>query len=137
VLRTIGLILSLSQPALAQEPGWAGGYGGLSFGTAEPEVEVFVGAMTERGPAVVGIELGAAAEDGALALTGRVGRSVGETLLYGLAGLGSGEGEGVLLGAGASRRLGGVRIGGELRHDLGEGQEDGETRLGGRIALEF
>lgn len=136
MLRTAALILMLSPPALAQEPGWTGGYGGLSVGTASPDVALFFGAMAEHGPAVVGIEVGAGLEEGEMALTGRVGRGLGGTLLYGLAGVGSGEGDGVLLGAGASRRLGQVRIGGELRHGLG-GEAEGETRLGGRIALEF
>ena len=136
-MRAACMILILAGPLSAQEAGWSGGYGGLSLGTAEPDAELFVGAMTERGPAVLGVELGTGLGEGEVALTGRVGHGLGGTLLYGLAGLGSGAGEGVVLGAGASRRLGGLRVGGELRHDFGDAAEDGGTRLGGRIALEF
>ena len=133
--RAIGMILTLAQPAMAQEAGWAGGYGGLSLGTGSPDVEFFLGAMAEHGPAVMGVEFGAG--EGDLAVTGRLGRGLGGTLLYGLAGVGSGADQGLLLGAGASHRLGGVRVGGELRHGLGSAPEDGETRIGGRISLEF
>ena len=139
-------ILALASPAPAADADWAGAYGGVGVATGGSEAELFVGALTERGPAVLGLELGAGlgkGGSGGLALTGRLGAGLGGTLVYGLAGLGhdgadGAEGDaGVILGAGASRRLGGIRVGGELRHERTGGAGSSETRLGGRFALEF
>ena len=137
MIRHAAILLLAAAPAWAQDAPWAGSYGGLSLSTSGPGVELFVGSMTGSGPALLGFELGAG--EGDLALTGRIGRGVGETLVYGLAGIDfeeRDEGEaGLFLGAGAARRVGGFRIGGELRHDAS--REHRETRLGGRVALEF
>lgn len=134
------MLLALSGAVAAQDDAWTGPYGGISLRLGRPAAGVFLGAMTDRGGAVMGLELGAGLGRGEdeVALTGRLGRGLGDTLLYGLAGLGSApDGDVVVLGAGASRRLGGLRLGGELRRSVGEGDADAETRLGGRIALEF
>lgn len=143
MIRAAALSLLLAFPAQAQNAEWAGAYGGLGLTLDRSGAELFVGAMAERGPALVGLELdaGLAEEESQVALTGRLGAGMGGTLLYGLAGLGyGGEGDGeagLVLGAGAERRLGGLRLGGEWRQEwLGESAE-GETRLGGRVALEF
>lgn len=136
MIRPVAMVLCLAAPASGEEAGWSGGYGGLSFGTDGSGL--FLGAMAERGPAVLGLELGAEAQDDGVAVTGRVGHAAGATLLYGLAGVGpAGEGDGLLLGAGASHRRGRIRIGGELRHAFPEDDAAGDTSLGGRVALEF
>lgn len=143
MIRAAALFLLLALPAQAQNAEWAGAYGGLGLRLDRSGAELFLGAMAERGPALLGLELdaGVAEEQGRVALTGRLGAELDGTLLYGLAGLGyKGEGDaqaGLVFGAGAERRLGGLRLGAEWRQErLGEGAE-GETRLGGRISLEF
>lgn len=143
MIRAAALALLLTLPAQAENADWAGAYGGLGLSLDRAGADLFVGAMAERGPALLGVEIdaGVAEEDGRVALTGRVGTGLGGTLLYGLAGLGheggGGGQSGLVLGAGAERRLGGLRLGGEWRQEwLGEGAE-GEARLGGRVALEF
>ena len=140
----IAILTTAPAPAPSQEAAWSGPYAGLSVGVEGEGAGLFLGAMAERGSTVLGFEVGAGAEEGDLALTGRLGLGLGGTLFYGLAGLSGlgqdevGDGEAALvLGAGASRRLGGFRVGGELRHDLGEHGAQGGTRLGGRVALEF
>lgn len=143
MIRAAALSLVLALPAHAQNADWVGAYGGLGLLLDRSGAELFLGAMAERGPVLVGLEFdaGLAEEESQVALTGRLGAGLGGTLLYGLAGLGyEGEGDGaagLVLGAGAERRLGGLRLGGEWRQEwLGDGAE-GETRLGGRVALEF
>lgn len=144
--------VSSASAACAQEAGWSGSYGGVGLAPDASGAELFVGRLAARGPAVMGVEMGAGfatglgaqegeGHGGRLALTGRLGGHAGGTLVYGLAGLGveagAGGEAGLILGAGAARRLGHLRLGGEIVHERDGEAGGGDTRLGGRIAFEF
>ena len=136
MIRAAILTSLLIAPGSAEDAGWSGRYGGLDLSADGPAA--FVGGMTEGGPAVLGLEIGAgiARTDyarGRLSVTGRLGAEAGGALLYGLAGVDRGGDGRAVVGLGATRRLGALRLGGELRQGIG----GGEARLAGRVALAF
>lgn len=144
----------LASPVAAQDlTDWSGPFGGLSIGAGEEGVAgAFAGYQQDLGGVVLGGEVEGSFSDDleTTRLKLRVGAPIGDTLVYGLGGIGyadgtldglTGEGAGYTIGLGAERQIApGLRLGAEVTRDEYDFEGIGtaeDTSVRARLTLNF